>query len=64
MAKKFNPEVEIGAKQDPETELVLFGNYPKIIGRILNNKQENMCDCIHKVIGLVIMKMKMKMKTR
>ena len=36
--------------------------HPKIIGHILKNKQRNKCVCIHEIIQLIIMKMKMKMK--
>ena len=34
--------------------------HPKIIGHILKNK----CVCIHRIIRLIIIKMKMKMKNR
>ena len=34
----------------------------KIIGHILKNKQKNNCACIHRIIKLIIMKMKIKMK--
>ena len=36
--------------------------HPKIIGHILRNKQKNKCPCIHEILRLIIMKMKMKMK--
>ena len=39
-------------------------HHPKIIGRILKNKQKNKCVCIHAITRLIIMKMKMKMKNR
>ena len=36
--------------------------HPEIIGNILKNKQKNKCLCIYKIIGLITMKMKIKMK--
>ena len=36
----------------------------KVIGHTLKNKQKNKCVCIHEIIGLIITKMKMKMKSR
>ena len=38
--------------------------YPKIIGHILKNKQKSKCACIHEIIRLTIIKIKMKMKKR
>ena len=38
--------------------------HPKIIGHILKNKQKNNCVYIHEIIGLTIMKIKLKMKNR
>ena len=38
--------------------------HPKIIGYILKNKQKKKCVCIHKIIWLIIMKMKVKMGNR
>ena len=38
--------------------------HPKMIGDILKNKQKNKCVFIHKIIRLIIMKMKIKMKNR
>ena len=38
--------------------------HPKIIGHILKNKQKDMNLCIHEIIRLIIMKMRMKMKNR
>ena len=38
--------------------------YPKIIGHILKNKQNNKYVCIHEIIRLFIMKMKMKVKNK
>ena len=38
--------------------------HPKTIGYILKNKQKNKCFCIHEIIWLIIMKMKVKMKNR
>ena len=35
---------------------------PRIIGHILKNKQTNKCVCIHGIIQLAIMKIKIKMK--
>ena len=39
-------------------------DHPKIIRYVLKNKQKNKCVCIHEVIRLIIMKIKMKMKNR
>ena len=36
--------------------------YPKIVGHILKNKQKYKCVCIHEIIRLITMKMKMKIK--
>ena len=36
--------------------------HPKIVGHILRNKQKNKYVCIHEIIGLIILKMKIKMK--
>ena len=36
---------------------------PKIIEHIIKNKQKNKCACIHEIIRLIIMKMKMSMGT-
>ena len=38
--------------------------HPKIIGHILKNMQKNKCICVHEIIRLTIMKMKIKMKNR
>ena len=38
--------------------------HPKIIGRILKNKQQNMCISIHETIRLIIIKMKLNIKKR
>ena len=38
--------------------------HPKIIGHILKNKQKNKRVFIHEIIGLIIMKVKIKMKNR
>ena len=38
--------------------------HPKIIGRILKNKKKNECVCIHEIMRLIIMEMKMNMKYR
>ena len=35
-----------------------------MIGHILKNKQKNKCVCVHEIIGLVTMKMKVNMKNR
>ena len=58
---------EARAKQHFETDLLLFENYahfssyrPKIIGNFLKINQKNKCVCIHEIIGLIKMKMKMK----
>ena len=58
------------AKQHPEAEFLLFENYshsssilsPKTIGYTLKNKQKNKCICVHKIMRLIIMKMKMKIR--
>ena len=63
---------QANAKQHPEAELLLFENYSKSsstlsskkIGHVLKNKQKIKCVCIHKIIRLIIMKIKMKMKNR
>ena len=57
------------SKQQPEAELLLFGNYSYTLSfkkmiYILKNKQKNNCVCIDEIIRLIIMKMKMKMKKR
>ena len=42
---------------------ILYPRYhPKIIEYILKNKQNKKCVGVHKIIQLIIMKMKMKMK--
>ena len=38
--------------------------HPEIIGHILENKQKNMCVCIHEIMRLNIMKMKVKTKNK
>ena len=38
--------------------------HPKIIGHTLKNKQNNKCVCIHEIMRLIIMEMKMKKKNR
>ena len=53
-------------------QLLLFKNYshsssalsPKTIEYILNNKKIKNSVCIHEIIRLIIMKMKMKLKDR
>ena len=63
---------QANAKQNPEDELLRFENshillpryYPKKLEHILKNKQKNKFVCIHKIIRLIIMKMKMKLKNR
>ena len=35
--------------------------HPRIIGHTLKNKQKSMCVCIHEIIRVTIMKMKMNM---
>ena len=37
---------------------------PKVTEHILKNKQKSKCVCIHEIIQLTIMKMKMRMKNR
>ena len=34
------------------------------MGHTLKNKQKNMCVCIHEIIRVIMMKMRMKMKNR
>ena len=34
------------------------------MGHIPKNKQRNKCTCIHKIIRLILMKLKMEMKNR
>ena len=63
---------QANAKQHPEAELLLFENYShfsstissKVMGHILKNNQKNKNFCIHEIIQLIIMKMKMKMENR
>ena len=44
---------------------VIHSHYhPKKLGHILKNKQKNKCVCIHEIVRLIIMKMKVKMKSR
>ena len=38
--------------------------HPKIIRHILKNKQKIKCVCIHEIIGLITIKMKINMKNR
>ena len=38
--------------------------HAKILGRTLKDKQVNKCVCIHEIIPLIIMKMKMKKNNR
>ena len=69
---KLATKNKANAKKHSETGLLLFENYShssstlssKVIGYILKNKQKNKCVCIHEIIGLIIMKVKMKMKNR
>ena len=64
-------KTQANATQHPEAELLLFEIFhilhprchPKIIGYVLRNKQKNKGVCIHEIIRLIIMKMKMKWKT-
>ena len=39
-------------------------NFPKTIGHILKNNQNIKCVCVHEIIRLIIIKMKMKMNDR
>ena len=62
---------QANAKQHPETEHLLFENYSHSSSRLSskNNrtysklKQKNKCFCIHGIMWLFIMKMKMKNKS-
>ena len=38
--------------------------HPRIIGHILKYKQNNKCACINEIIRLIIVQMKLKMKSR
>ena len=59
---------QANAKQHPQAELLTFEFYshssstlsPKLIGHILKSKQKNKCVCIHEILQLIIIKMKMK----
>ena len=47
-------------------KIILFlhsRDHPKIIGHILKDKQNKKCVYIHEIIRLIIIEMKMKMKT-
>ena len=58
------------AKQYPKVELWLFENYSHSSSTLSSknnrtyskNKQKNKCVCIHEIMRLIIMKMKMKKK--
>ena len=54
--------MQANTKQHPEAEHQYPHSYSKIIGHILKINQKNKCVCIHEIIRLIIMKMKMKMK--
>ena len=44
---------------------ILYPNYhPKLIGHVLENKQNNKCVCVHEIMPFIMMKMKIKMKKR
>ena len=59
---------QANAKQQPEAELLALENYSHTSSTLLTNnnmtdsknKEMNMCGCIHEIIRLIIMKMKMK----
>ena len=53
---------QANAKQQPEAELSLYENYS--LRQILKNRQNNRCICVHEIIRLIIIKMKMKTKKR
>ena len=61
-------QAEIGknlanAKQDAEAELLLFENYSNSSFTLSSEqKQKNRCVCIHEIIRLIIMKLKMKIE--
>ena len=65
---------EANAKQHLEAERILFEICSHFSSRVsskinrtylfLKNNQKNKCVCIHEVIGLIIMKIKVKMKNR
>ena len=47
-----------------EIQVIHSRYHPKKLGHILKNKQKNKCVCIHEIVRLIIMKMKVKMKSR
>ena len=63
---------QVNTKQHPEAERLLLKiihilhprYHSKIIKQILKNKQKNKRVCIHEIKRLIIMKEKMKMKSR
>ena len=67
---------QANAKQDPEAELLTVENYSRSSPTLSNNKnrtykqkisknkQKNNCVCIHEIIRLIIMKMRMRIKKR
>ena len=67
---------QANAKQDPEAELLTLENYSRSSPTLSNNKnrtykqkisknkQKNNCVCIHEIIRLIIMKMRMRIKKR
>ena len=63
---------QANAKQHPEAELLVFGNYshssPGLSSKnnrtYSKNKRKNKCVCIHEIIRLIIIKIKMKMENR
>ena len=68
-------QTEIGKKvkqmlsnEHTEAKLLLLENYPRYSytssHKIIDHKQKNKCVCIHQIIQLIIMKMKVKMKNR
>ena len=54
---------QANAKQHPKAELSLFGNYSHSSSTLsYKNKQKSKSVCIHGIIWLIIMKMKIKIK--
>ena len=68
----FYKQSQADVNQHPEAELLLFKicshphpwYHPKIIRHILKKKANNKCVCIHVIMRLIIMKVKLKMKNR
>ena len=59
---------QANAKQHPEAELLLFENdshsYPRYHLKIIKIKQKSKFVCIHEIMRLIVMTMKIKIKDR